>query len=187
MLPVEYKSFQPEFFGQVIELGNRVHGDNYLDLPVVQELYKKSFQNELNASIVALNEDRLIGFRLTIAPRHWAPDKWCTPSKWAISQNKVSYFKCNTVDSNYQGQGIGPQMLQRSVEQSLKQGAQAGLAHIWLASPNNSAYRYFKKCGGELIKEHPNKWRALSLENQYDCPVCGRLCNCTAAEMILRF
>lgn len=187
MQPICYQLFQPEHFDQVIALGNKVHGDNYLDAIELESLYQKSFQNSINASVVALKEDILIGFRLTIAPSQWAPDNWCSPSKWAIPIENVCYFKCNTVDTACQGQGIGPQMLNRSIKQSRLQGALAGLAHIWLASPNNSAYRYFKKCGGVLIKQHPNKWQTLSIENNYDCPVCGNLCTCTAAEMLLKF
>lgn len=187
MQQICYQLFQPEHFSQVIELGNKVHGDKYLDVPELESLYQKSFQNSINASVVALKGDTLVGFRLTMAPTQWLPDKWCSPTKWQVPIEKVSYFKCNTVDTALQGQGIGPQMLKRSIKQSCLQGAEAGLAHIWLASPNNSAFRYFKKCGGELIKEHINKWQSLSIENNYDCPVCGSLCTCTAAEMLLKY
>lgn len=187
MQAISYIAFQPEHFSQVVELANRVHGDNYLDTDELESLYKKSFQNSINASVVALKSDTLVGFRLTIAPSQWAVDEWCSPTQWATPIENVCYFKCNTVDTACQGQGIGPQMLKRSIEQSRLQGAKAGLAHIWLASPNNSAFRYFKKCGGVLIKEHANKWQSLSIENSYDCPVCGNLCTCTAAEMLLKF
>ena len=187
MQSIRYQLFQPAHFSQVIELGNKVHGDNYLDVVALGSLHKKSFQNSINASVVALKGDILVGFRLTIAPSQWTPDKWCSPSKWKIPIEDVCYFKSNTVDTAYQGRGIGPQMLKRSIKQSRLQGARAGLAHIWLASPNNSAYRYFKKCGGVLIKEHVNKWQELSIENRYDCPVCGKLCTCTAAEMLVKF
>ena len=187
MLSVSFQLLQPEHFIQVINLGNKIHGDNYLNLVEMESLYEKSFQNSLNASVVALQGDTLVGFRLTIAPQHWAPDNWCSPAKWAIPVDQVCYFKCNTVDLPCQGQGIGPKMLNYSIRQSQLQGALAGLAHIWLASPNNSAYRYFKKCGGVLIKKHPNRWQTLSKENHYHCPVCGSVCSCTAAEMLLKF
>jgi len=91
------------------------------------------------------------------------------------------------VNANYRGHGIGSSLLMLSIEQAKLQGAKAGLAHIWLASPGNSAFKYFKKCGGELIKEHPNRWAGWYESHGYICPVCGADCDCTAAEMMIRF
>lgn len=192
-----------EHFDAILALGNRVHGDNYLDPQSLQSLFEKSWQRDINASWIALSEPTdalveqrasqrvgnryLVGFRLTIAPQHWQPDEWCTPQLWSVDCNDVCYFKCNTVDELMQGQGIGSAMLKCSVDSSIAQGASAGLAHIWLASPGNSAFKYFRANGAELIKEHPNKWQSLSVEAGYECPVCPSICHCTAAEMLLRF
>ena len=129
----------------------------------------------------------LVGFRLTIAADKWKPDEWCSPELWTLSPHQVCYFKCNTVDEKVRGQGVGSTLLKKSIASARLQGAVAGLAHIWLASPGNSAFSYFKACGGELVKEHPNRWQKYSIEDNYDCPVCGSLCECTAAEMLLQF
>jgi predicted GNAT family acetyltransferase len=187
-MPIQYKHLSPDHFASIIALGNHVHGDNYLDSQSIERLYQSSWQNDINASWVAIDEqDNLIGFRLTVAPNHWTPDQWCSPKAWVVNANEVSYFKCNTVAESVRGQGVGSALLKHSIESSKLQGAKAGLAHIWLASPGNSAFRYFSACGGKLVKKHANKWQALSIEDNYQCPVCGDLCECTAAEMILPF
>lgn len=201
---IKYLQLSPVHFDAIIALGNHVHGDNYLDTTSIETLYRKSFSQGLNASWVAvINSDDhlategaenrkcddgyLIGFRLTIAAQAWQQDQWCSPSEWGVDCNDVCYFKCNTVDSNARGLGVGSTLLKKSIQIAKLQGAKAGLAHIWLASPENSAFGYFSACGGELIKKHKNKWRALSIEEGYQCPVCLDLCECEAAEMLLQF
>lgn len=184
---ITYKAYEPNDIPAVIALGNTVHGDNYLDPEKAQYLYESGFKDNINASLVAYDGDKLVGFRLTQGAEQWHIDEWCSPDLWGWSEEQVCYFKCNTVDATYRGYGIGSELLKRSIEQAKKQGAKAGLAHIWLASPGNSAFKYFKKCGGELVKEHPNRWQSWFESDGYICPVCGEHCTCTAAEMIIHF
>jgi ribosomal protein S18 acetylase RimI-like enzyme len=201
-----YTQLTPKHFNAVLALANFVHGDNYLNEGSLQTIYKHSWLNEVNCSWVAIdpqsqcnnseNNQRdsrqlpsgyLVGFRLTLAPQTWPIDKWCSAHLWPYPADDVCYFKCNTVDANMRGKGIGKALLLKSIESAKQQGAKAGLAHIWLASPNNSAFAYFSACGGKLIKEHPNKWQIHSIEDNYQCPVCFTICTCTGAEMLLAF
>ncbi|WP_338518607.1 GNAT family N-acetyltransferase [Alteromonas gracilis] len=184
---IDYAQLAQEHFDGVIELGNAVHGDNYLTDALINDYYNRSFHNEINASWVALHNNKVVGFRLTFAHSQWQVDKWCSPSLWQLDADRVCYFKCNTVSPTMQGTGIGSTLLKKSVERASAQGAQAGLAHIWLASPGNSAFKYFTKNGGELIKKHPDKWRYISIHDGYNCPVCEGYCECEGAEMLLRF
>ncbi|WP_189407679.1 GNAT family N-acetyltransferase [Alteromonas halophila] len=184
---IVYTPLEKPHFEEVIALGNAVQGDNYLSQASLAEIYQKSWHDGTNASFVALYNNKVAGFRLTYAHSQWQQDEWCTPKAWPVPADRVCYFKCNTVDPSMQGAGIGSQLLNRSVEQAKVQGAQAGLAHIWLASPGNSAFKYFSKNGGQLIKKHPDKWRHASMYEGYDCPVCDGYCSCDGAEMLLVF
>jgi ribosomal protein S18 acetylase RimI-like enzyme len=178
----------PRHFADVIALGNQVHGDNYLDTTSLQRWYQKSIVNDVNASLVAVADSgNLLGFRITYAPEQWQTDQWCTPDLWEIPENQVCYFKSSAVDKASRGLGIGKALLIESIKRTQRQSAKAGIAHIWRESPNNSAFMYFKKCGGELIKDHPRKWDWNCLHENYVCPICGKRCYCTAAEMIIRF
>lgn len=184
---ITYKPFTSDDFGGVMALGNDVHGDNYLDHDKTQYYYDSGFKNGINASFVAYHQNKLVGFRLTQAAMQWEIDEWCSPERWQLQADQVCYFKSNTVNAEYRGHGIGSTLLMLSIEQAKLQGAKAGLAHIWMASPGNSAFKYFKKCGGELIKEHPKRWAGWHDSHGYLCPVCGKDCHCTAAEMMIRF
>lgn len=184
---ITYTPLEEKHFAEVIALGNLVQGDNYLDEASIADIHRRSWHDDINASYVALHNSRVVGFRLTYAHDKWQRDEWCTPDAWPVASDKVCYFKCNTVDPKMQGAGIGSHLLRLSVEQAKAQGALAGLAHIWLASPGNSAFKYFSKNGGQLIKKHPNKWRHASIHEGYDCPVCDTYCECEGAEMLLVF
>ncbi|MBU3021436.1 GNAT family N-acetyltransferase [Aestuariibacter sp. A3R04] len=184
---ISYHTLSPAHFDGVIALGNRIQGEGYLSLPALETMYKQSWHDDINASFVAMYNHAVVGFRLTFAHSQWQPDNWCSIDKWPVDPGRVCYFKCNTVDDKLQGCGIGSTLLGLAKEQAKAQGAQAGLAHIWLASPGNSAYRYFSKNGGKLIAKHPGKWRHASIHEGYDCPVCPGYCECEGAEMLLTF
>ena len=183
---IQYRHLTPADFDQVITLGNHVHGDGYLDQNNIKEWYEKGLKDEVNASFVAYDGQKLVGFRITFAPLTWDIDEWCTPEKWPFAKNTACYFKCNTVDGDYRGHGIGSALLKRSIETSIAQGAKFGVSHLWRQSPGNSAVKYFTKCGGKLIKDHPDRWNALSKAG-YNCVICGHDCHCVAAEMMIQF
>ena len=190
MSAVHYEKLAPKYFKQVIKLANAVHGDGYLTQPRLTDWAARGISNDSNCGYVALskkgNSEKLVGFRITFAAQHWQTDQWCSPKLWQVPKDKCCYFKCNTVDESYRGLGIGKKLLQLSTAAAQKQGALAGVAHLWKQSPNNSAVGYFTHCGGTLVKSHPNKWNEESKQG-YNCILCGHDCHCEAAEMIIYF
>ncbi|WP_394497083.1 GNAT family N-acetyltransferase [Shewanella sp. ENK2] len=192
------RTLTPEDFQQVIELGNLVHGEGYLDMPSLENIYQMGIKNNINAHFIAENEQlssihqaqeqsKIAGFRLTYAAGNWPIDKWCTPQKWPVSPDQMCYFKCNTVAQELRGQGIGSQLLQASIKAVKAQGATAGVSHLWKQSPKNSAVGYFTHAGGKLIKEHPSRWNQQQDNSDYLCVICGDDCHCTACEMVIEF
>ncbi len=194
MTNVTYEKLTQKYFKQVIKLANEVHGDGYLNDESIANWTARGTSNNVNCAYVALfkdssdiaAEEKLIGFRITFSAEHWQADQWCSPDLWMAPKDKCCYFKCNTVDESYRGLGVGKKLLQLSIEAAKQQGAQAGVAHLWKQSPNNSAVAYFTHCGGKLIKSHPDKWNEESKQG-YDCILCGHDCHCEAAEMIIYF
>lgn len=185
-IPLDYRQLSPVDFKAVIELATHVHGDGYLNTEQLTAWYQQGIKNNLNASFVVYHKEKLVGFRITYAVGQWHIDPWCSPQKWPTQPEKVCYFKCNTVNEHYRGHGIGGKLLEYSINVAKQQGAHAGVSHLWKQSPGNSAVKYFTKCGGTLIKEHPDRWRELS-HHGYDCPICHFDCRCEAAEMIITF
>ncbi len=177
----------PEYFSQVLQLANQIHGDNYLDLAQLTELYQRGYKNGINASYIALDGQDVVGYRLSYAAGQWPLDQWCSLQLWPVASTKMAYFKSVAVAPELQGQGVGSALLKASIGALSKQGAKAGLAHIWRESPGNAAERYFTKAGAKLLKIHPDRWLHLSETAGYLCPQCGERCHCSAAEMVLTF
>mgnify|MGYP003384417309 CR=1 FL=1 len=183
---LHYALLTPQYYSQVVALGNEVHGEGYLSPENISVWAERGLKNNINSGFVALDGEKVIGFRITFAAGQWQVDNWSSPDLWGVPQEKCCYFKCNTVDENYRGLGVGKQLLLRSIEAVTQQGAIAGTSHLWQQSPNNSAVAYFTRCGGQLIKLHPDKWHEDSKQG-YDCVLCGHNCHCEAAEMIIYF
>jgi ribosomal protein S18 acetylase RimI-like enzyme len=185
-IELKYQQLSVDDFDAVITLATQVHGEGYLDSTSMQAWFDKGIKDNINAGFVVYHQKKLVGFRITYAVNQWHIDQWCSPSLWPVAPEQVCYFKCNTVDENYRGYGIGGELLQRSIAEAKRQGATAGVSHLWKQSPGNSAVRYFTKCGGKLIKEHPERWNELSKAG-YNCPACENECHCEAAEMMILF
>ena len=186
MSQIKYQSLTSQYFSEVISLANKVHGDGYLTKDKVLAWTNKGIANNINTSFVALLEGKVIGFRITFSAKKWLIDQWSTPCLWHIPTDSCCYFKCNTVDENYRALGVGKALLHHAIGAAKKQGAQAGISHLWKQSPNNSAVAYFTKCGGKLIKSHADKWNEESKQG-YNCILCGHDCHCEAAETIIYF
>lgn len=172
----------------VVALSNRVHGDNYMSPASFRDYLQRGMTADgRNLNWLAWQGQQLVGVRITFAAGQWPLDNACTPSEWPVSAEHICYFKCAAVDPDAQGGGIGKSLLYHSIIEAVGSGCEAGLAHIWRQSPNNSAFEYFSRCGGELIQDHPDRWYQASIEDGYYCPVCDGICHCVAAEMILPF
>ncbi len=183
---INYKNLTPDDFEQVIRLGNLVHGDGYLSVENLTRWHQQGIVNNINASYVAYIDEQLVGFRITFSAQQWQEDEWCSTELWPVTIKNTCYFKCNTVIEKHRGLGIGGKLLKLSISAAKQQGALAGVSHLWQQSPKNSAVAYFTRCGGKLIKVHPDKWLADSKQG-YCCTLCGYECHCSAAEMMITF
>lgn len=184
---VIYRTITAADSAAVIDLANEVHGDNYLNPESLNALLRGGTVGDVQLNWLAERDGEVLGVRLTLAPGQWPVDAACTPTKWPVAAEQMCYFKCAAVSERARGLGIGKQLLQCSIDAAQQLGCKAGLAHIWLQSPGNSAYEYFSRCGGALITTHPDRWLQASLEDGYYCPVCDGTCRCEAGEMVLVF
>ena len=184
---VKLENMNVTHFKNVVSLGNKVFGNNYNTLKDLREDHPKSHPNETETSnFVLLLGGKLVGFRITYGPGTWDIDNDYAPEKWNVPPEQVCYFKSACIDPEYQGQGFGQVLLNGAVARSKAQGAIAGIADIWLNSPNNSAYKYFSKAGGEVVNIHQDRYME-DYDSEGLCPVDGHPCRCIGAEMILHF
>jgi GNAT superfamily N-acetyltransferase len=190
-MDLRFYDLREDDFDDIIRLGIAVHGDNYVGHAMLDKIYRESCSLGLCCSKVVYTGPRkrgqLVGFRLTYAPGQWEIDEWCSTKKWRVPPEKVCYFKSNTVDADYRCQGIGAALLELSIATVKQMGAVAGITHIWMRSPGNSAYRYFRKAGGKDVRVWPARWVDDYEAFGYECSHCGKDCDCPGTEMILFF
>lgn len=187
---MEIYNLREDDWDAVIRLGNKVQGENYLDFGEIEKVFFKGLDRGLNCSYVAYDGERdkggkLIGFRLTYAPGKWKIDKWCSINQWKVPPEKVCYLKSLHVEEEYQKQGIGTKLLDKSLDTVKQMGGVAAVAHIWMESPNGSAMKYFTSVGGQFVKLHKNRWLEDCIVSNYKCVQHGEHCTCSASEMIL--
>lgn len=185
---------QEKDFENIIKLGNSIFGDNHLTQDNLKSILKKSTKDNKNCSfILTLNEgdgiERFIGFRLTYAPGQWI-DSYdsnleLSLDKWGFDSEKTAYMKINALDEQFRGLGFGRMLLDRAIAETRRMGAEAAVAHIWMNSPNNSAYNYFSRAGGRVVKLYPSYFTYHAKDNP--CIRCGFPCECLAAEMIIDY
>lgn len=185
---MEIRTFSEADFLLVMELAEATYGVNYCNLVSLQKSLDASLKLGINSSFVAYDTpSTLAGFRLTLAPGQWEIDHWFATEKWRVPADKVCLFKCNTVRPDLRGQGLGGLLLGKSISAAKLQGAVAGVTHIWMQSPGNSAYKYFQKAGGEELAIYPDRWNEDYVKDGYVCSLDGPDCHCDGAEMILYF
>jgi ribosomal protein S18 acetylase RimI-like enzyme len=180
---VNYEELQLKHVSELKKFLDIEAGIDYLtEEDLIKIIKNKITLNNKNCSFVALDNDKIIGVRLTYAPKKWLTDaKGITVNKWNVDEDYVAKFHCLFLDSNYQGQGIGPEMSKRSIKVLKEMGTKAIICHSWLESPNNSSQRYLLKYGFKPVSLHKNFWSDFD----YLCSGCSKKpCVCTAEEMI---
>ena len=180
---LEIKKFSLLEVGKTKSFSDEWVGKNYFSEKDLNEIIDLSIKDGFNASFLAIEDNELVGIRLTYAPGSWVNKipQGLSPNLWKVEKNEVAYFKSLFIKEEYQGKGLGKKLSYESIKVLLKMGAKAIVCHSWIESPNDSSRRYLKKMGFEKIKEHPLFWSSLD----YECVRCTpKKCACTALEMI---
>jgi ribosomal protein S18 acetylase RimI-like enzyme len=183
-----------EDFDAIVKLGDKIVGKHYTSRKELEDILKRSTKDGVNCSFtLSINEgdgagERLIGFRLTCAPGQWVDSysRELSRQDWGFDPEKVAYLKSNMIEEEFRGRGFGRMLLDYTVAAAKRAGADAGVAQVWMNSPGNSAFKYFTRAGGRLIKIYPAYWADLH-DTDALCSHCGAVCNCPAAEMIIDF
>ena len=177
------RSFMAEDIGQVKSFTDTWIGTGYYKEEELARVLEISTLNGRCCSYLAFDQEKLVAVRLTFAPGTWAKDitRGLTPDSWKIPFEKMAYFKSLFVHEDYQGQGLGKSLSQKSIETLKEMGAQGILCHSWIESPGDSSRRYLKRMNFEQVAEHKEYWKPID----YLCTRCTpNPCVCTAAEMV---
>jgi len=190
-MDLHYYNLWSHDFMRIQMLSDLVNGKDAVSFASLEEALRRGIDQGLNCNYVVYDkspdQNKLVGFRLTYAPGMWEPTKYHSPDKWKVDPIRVCRFNSVAVHPDYRLRGIGRQLMEKSIETAKQLGAKAGVTHVWMESPDNSAYEYWARLGGELVRIWPNKWAEEYKERKVICAADGENCACTGAEMILYF
>ncbi|MBT7608284.1 MAG: GNAT family N-acetyltransferase [Bacteriovoracaceae bacterium] len=179
----EIRSLNEDLLEDVRLFTDQWIGKDYFSPEELQLIFKRSIKNEVSASLVAFHKSELVAVRLTYAPDQWIEEstRGLTPKRWDVPVEKVAYFKSLFVRGDFQQQGLGKTLSNKSIQILEKMGAEAILCHSWLESPGNSSQKYLQKIGFNDVSIHEKFWFPVD----YHCRRCGpNKCVCTTVEMI---
>lgn len=87
-------------------------------------------------------------------------------------------------DKNYRHRGIGRTLTHLSVEELKFLGCTTIFIESWVSGMKGQSQELLRKQGFKEIARVPNYWKKLSEEENFECPVCGIPCHCTAILFI---
>jgi ribosomal protein S18 acetylase RimI-like enzyme len=169
---------------KIVDFADQWIAENYYKKSQLRALLMKGVREDVNASFVALDKNKIIGFGLAFAPSEWITqdDEFNLSSHlWNVPSDDVAYLKNLVVDKNYQGLGIGRAILDKTTQAVKDMGAKAIVCHSWVESPKNTSRKYFDKMNFKPVNLHDNFWYF----KDYICAKYSpRKCDCSACEMI---
>src|SRR3954470_6164479 len=88
-------------------------GRNYYTSEELKGIYKKSFKNDQDCTLV-LEDDKgdIRGVRITYPPGNWQKGKGqgLNPQKWQVPLEETAYFQSLFIDSALTGEGWGKKL-----------------------------------------------------------------------------
>ena len=180
---VKIEPFDAKWVPQVKEMTDQEIGQDYY---TESELFHKVRSSKLNgqiASFVLLDENSVVGVRISLPHGRWEIGKGrlLSENQWPHPKDKTAYFQSLFIKKPYQKKGWGRAMSLKSIEVLKMSGTLGVVCHSWVESPNDSSRKYLQSMGFEPICSYPFYWKQVD----YQCPICGKPCLCTAEEMYL--
>lgn len=177
------RELRPEDIPALKRFTDHAIGANYYSEAELEGYIQKSQKDGHFCSLILVDQKGEVrGMRLTCAPGAWVggKGKGLSPQLWRVALQDAAYFQSLFIDPALTGKGWGKKLSLRALEILRVMGAKAVICHSWKESPHDSSGRYLRGLGFTLVATHLFYWKDVD----YQCPRCGKPCECTAEEMI---
>tara|TARA_Y100000034_G_scaffold137007_1_gene218322 strand:- start:2531 stop:3070 length:540 start_codon:yes stop_codon:yes gene_type:complete len=175
-MSIKIENLKSDHLSRLKEFCDREIGRNYFTLEFLRDFIELNNSSKFNPSFIALNDEEIVGIRLTYPPGL----KPGLSDSYSFKLDEIAYFQSLFIKKDFQKSGLGSLLTSLSIEVLKRLGVKAILSHSHKESENNSSVKYFFKNGFSPLKEINNYWAAID----YDCPSCNlKPCTCTAIEM----
>jgi GNAT superfamily N-acetyltransferase len=111
------------------------------------------------------------------------------PEVYRLRNQTSGLIRSVAVDRHARNNGIATDLIQEAMRQLEQQGARVYFAFGWVFGSGEHAGEcpidgVFRSLDFSSVADLPNFWRDDSVEHNYECPVCGQPCICTARLFI---
>lgn len=183
----EIKRMNSEQFTEALALLENTFGTEYI---LEEDL--KFFLRAPGFNKIAIQDNKVIGIILYRIMQEENFEEIFTFNK-ILKKNGVEDFNINEEDSacvdtfavhaDYRGNGIGKLLLKIAMQDLEQYNLDNIITIAWKHRGPITSDRLFNKAGFKSLAEIKGFWTVESIEKNYECPVCGTPCVCTANFM----
>lgn len=179
------KAVEHRYIPHIISIADRNIGEQYL----TEELINNCI-NDTNNYIckVAIDNDskKVVGFYISyiVNPQSINTVINVTPNqipRMFKYPSKIGVLKTIAVDNKYQGYSIGTLLSKDSIEEFRARNVPTICTIAWKSKNGTNLEGVLKRLNFEKVLEIKDYWKEDSINNSFECPVCGEPpCRCSA-------
>ncbi len=169
---IKIRKATPEDLHLIISISNDELGQGYFE-----DISKIIADNYSHILVADYNEKEIVGF---IYFYTWATQFEGNSVQSGFKQ-QGAVLKTMAVSAKYQNKGYGSQLLKHAIDSIKNQEIKNITGVAWKNPKGQTNVEHpLLKLGFKKEREIENFWYKDSVEKEFDCPICGNPCLCTA-------
>jgi len=176
---------QIEDVPEIVNLMNQIFGLN----PKAEEQFKKWISNEnfcvqiAKTKTIHNSPSRVVGIASCYVNPSLDPQKYASYGPAVVEFLKdqmVGFFLTLATEPQYRTKGIGLELAKMQRDWLLTKNCTVLVGTSWENGTQNNSSHLFKKGGFQNLGESREFMTQQSLQNGYECSICGHPCQCKA-------
>lgn len=179
---IDIFDYESKYSSQILRISDNELGKDYFDIKDLDFFMDK---NKTSFCKIAILDDKVVGFAMSIVLsleeliKYLKLEKKDLP-KFIIASDKICVIKTVSVDSNYQGMGIGHKLIDTLINSCKESGIRDFASVAWKSKKSTNIKGLLESFNFKAYKEINDYWTEDSINEGFDCPVCGNPCHCSA-------
>ena len=168
----------------ILSLSNKVFWEWFLSQKELTEQILLCENNHIKNALVIIKNTQLVGYWICYLGGKWWWKEVKIDDRFT-DINNYGYVSTIIIDPIFRWQNYGSILLEYLLKNLKMNWDKQALLHVWNESPKDSSKCFFLKHGAIPIKTYDFKWYQDSIENKWECSLCGNPCICSSTEMLI--
>lgn len=179
---VSIVNYERAYASQILRISDNELGKDYFS---IQDLDFFTDNNALSFCKIAKVDNKVVGFAMSVVLsqdeliKYLKIEKKDLPKFIAASDN-TCVIKTVSVDSNFQGMGIGYKLVKSLIEDCKANNIKDFASVAWKSGETTNIKGILETFDFKAYKEIGNYWTEDSIKEGFQCPSCGNPCHCSA-------